>query len=760
MTAKRFGCGILSLVCAGWLGLSDASAQYLRAETDEQYEARINAALTATRDLWGEEIMASGDASYEKMQGYLRPLYYSAGRRIGAEQGVHNILYARENGERPFFVAICDGSRVAMNLYDNPNDLTLYVGDGEEMYGSSAERLAAPELAGGYYPILRTSYRSADGVRYTQESFASRVEGLRPLALCMKLTLQSDRAAVQRIRIQHGMPQESGRVCYSTGEFRDSVFTAEVRLAPGEQQEIYYMWSPTHSFPRQVVAGKPLYDELQASWKNYWDQALAGGVLFEVPEQIVMDSQRNLLIQNLVLRHRYSMGNNAYDESLYQPEGCDAATALAKYGYGNEARTALEVCFGCGLGAYANWVRGEQLTHSATYFDLTHDLDFIRKWRSRFLSQISDFDTQIRRDSCGLLEPQALSSDIATKEYYTYQQAVAWRGWRDMLRILSDTGMEAPDSSALALERFHDSLSVAVERSSTWLEDGTRFVPSVLYDKNKQIHTPITSTVLGSYWNLCMPYAFDSGFFDYEGKEMGAILDFMHRHGGTLLGMLRFNFYGLPVGDHRIGGIPGYYAPGVDNVYLISYIRALAKRGEVDRLILSFYGRLAHGQTPGTFCSGEGDNIGLYPGTKERCSFGSWNSANNIVVLEALRYMLITDLYDQFTGRPETLRFAWATPRAWLEHGKKIAFENAPTLFGEASCRIESFVDDGHVEIALHIPDRTPASSVALKLRLPDGKRMTSVKIDGKKHVAFDPEREVIDLSGWTGDVRLSVKCR
>lgn len=749
------------IIFSSIIAVDIVSAQMMQHESNEEYELRINTLLASSTDLLGEAMIASGGATYEKMQGYLRPLFYSAGRRVGADQGVHNILYADENGVRPFFVAIADGSRIAMNLYDNPNDITVQVGEtGEEVFGADLQRLSGPFLNGGYYPILQTTYRSKEGVVYTQESFAAHVEGMRPLVAMVKITVKSDVGTCHKLVIRHGRTQEPKRVLCSVGEFQDSVYTRRLNLTPGEMQTLYYFWSPTADFTTNFVADKKSYDKAQSEWKSYWDRALNAGIQFKVPEKTVMDCQKNLLIQNLVLRHRYSLGNNAYDESLYHPESCDAATALAKFGYDNEARNALEVIYGASLGSYANWVMGEQLSHSAEYFYLTQDTDFISKWSARYKKFMADFEKQIKEDPHGLLTPQALSSDIATKEYYTYQQAVAWRGWRDMSQILRKFRFVKSDSTIVCAQKFRDSVLVAVRQSQTRLDDGSLFIPSILYGQKREIYNPISETVLGSYWNLCMPYAFNSGIFDYKSKDMDDVLKFMHNHGGILLGMLRFNFYATPIGSQTTGGIPGYYTTGVDNVYLLSYLRTLAQRGDTERMIVSFYGRLVHGQTRNTFSAGEGDNIGVYLGVEQRCSFGSWNSANNLTLLENLRYMLLSDSYDNFTGEPDALLFAQATPREWLQQGKTIEFTNAPTIFGKASCKIISNIDHGSLQVSMTIPIRNPIQHLSLTLRLPNGKKIESVQLNGKNHLHFNAESETIDLSGMTGEIAMTVKCK
>lgn len=737
------------------------NAQFIKQETNVEYEKRINGMLHQKKDVWGEEMITTGGATYEKMQGYLRPLFYSAGVNTWEEQGVHNILFAEENGVKPLYVALCDGSRLAMNRYDSKNDITIQVGaDGKEVFGSQLSRLKGPFLTKEFYPILQTGYISEEGVEYTQESFATRVPGMNSLVAMLKISAKSSKNCFQEITIKHGINHQRNKVSFSIGNFEDSLYTAKLKLIAGEEQTFYYLWSPGQDISNVLVANELTYETGMASWINYWDKALSRGVVFNVPESVVMNSQKNLLIQNLVLRHRYSLGNGAYDEDVFHPEAGDAATTLLQYGYPKEGKEALESLYGFPLRTYYFWEKGERLSHGAEYFEFTKDKYFLQKWHTEYQSYLDDFVNAIKLDSRGLLTPQALSSDIATDEYYTHSQTVAWRGMNDMANLLKSNSLLKNEAPIVYANKLKDSILAAMDRSKILQEDGSLFMPVILYDKKKEVYSPITATRLGSYWNLVIPYAFDSGIFDYKSENVGQMLNFMHQHGGMFLGMLRFNFYGTPIGSYREKSIPAYYTTGVDNVYLLCYIRTLAQRDDVDRLILSFYGRLVHGQSPNTFCSGEGDNLGVYPGVKERCSFGSWNSGNNATWLQTLRLMLLRESYDFKTATPQNLYLAHATPREWLENGKTIEFENAPTVFGETSCRIISCIDKGSVRVSLDIPTRDPIKGVYLKLRLPNGKKITGVKLNGANYAKFDPTTEVIDLSGLKSKIELLVTCK
>ena len=52
----------------------------------------------------------------------------------------------------------------------------------------------------------------------------------------------------------------------------------------------------------------------------------------------------------------------------------------------------------------------------------------------------------------------------------------------------------------------------------------------------------------------------------------------------------------------------------------------------------------------------------------------------------------------------QSLWLARATPRAWLEQGKKIAVKNAPTHFGPVAYEIVSDVDNGKIAATVNCP--------------------------------------------------------
>ena len=116
--------------------------------------------------------------------------------------------------------------------------------------------------------------------------------------------------------------------------------------------------------------------------------------------------------------------------------------------------------------------------------------------------------------------------------------------------------------------------------------------------------------------------------------------------------------------------------------------------------------------------------------------------------LERFRLMLVMEDGD-------TLWLARATPRAWLEQGKKISVKNAPTDFGTLAYEIVSDADRGKIAATVQMPSRKPPQAVLLRLRHPQAAPMKSVTVNGRPWTDFDPAKEVIRLHGLHGTIQV-----
>ena len=88
-------------------------------------------------------------------------------------------------------------------------------------------------------------------------------------------------------------------------------------------------------------------------------------------------------------------------------------------------------------------------------------------------------------------------------------------------------------------------------------------------------------------------------------------------------------------------------------------------------------------------------------------------------------------------------------PRRWLEDGKTLKVERAPTAFGPVSVRVQSRLSQGEVIAEVDLPARNPPKQTLLRLRVPDGWRLTSAKA-ADQALKVD-ERGTVDVSSLKG---------
>jgi hypothetical protein len=108
--------------------------------------------------------------------------------------------------------------------------------------------------------------------------------------------------------------------------------------------------------------------------------------------------------------------------------------------------------------------------------------------------------------------------------------------------------------------------------------------------------------------------------------------------------------------------------------------------------------------------------------------------------------------------RGDVLWIAKATPRAWLEQGKKISVKNAPTHFGLVAYEIVSDTDNGKITATVEMPSRNPPKTLLLRLRNPKAMPIQSVTVNGKDWQDFNKEKETLELKGLTGTVTVVTK--
>jgi hypothetical protein len=750
-----------------------------------EYVEQVRAALRAKRDIWTDEVLAAPEGpSYEAVLPYLNPLLLTDTTASGV--CYLPLTYPAEGSV--YALHVVDGSEIlseaaptpywAGNAQNRPErtksmPLSYVFSAGEERIGTDLDRVGEQSLADGYLPILQTSYQAKDGARFQIESFVARPTGTVSTVSYIKVHAVPGDAPTTFV-VTIATEAEGLHARGSTVVRDDRVYVAHDGSATWDGTRLIFdciqertillaVW--TRPAPWDADARTALDDSIYQAARSevatYWRDLLAGGASFEVPEPLVMDAARNLLLQNLVLGHRYSTGNH-YDMTFLM-EGAEAIEPLLWFGfvkaYRDKLNELLWLTNGGGTDWYEHWEWGTKLVAAAGYTWFTGDDSLVRNHLDRLVGYLRTMKEQRAKDPEGLLPPERWAWDIPDPIYGLHSLSWAWRGIRDMATVLSDLGYEElGDEYAQEASELGAALLARVERVEARMDDGTLFIPIDLTPGKESAYEAVTESRLGSYWNLAFSWVLTSDLLGHDRREQ--ILDYMERHGSWLLRMIRFNGVNVepvPIGGGVADGPGGYKSSGVDNAWGVQATKALADSGRADDLVVAFYARLAHGMTRGTFIAGEGETVDPCQTEYFRSAAGPPNSTNNALFLDILRLMVAREVFDE-RGAPRDLELASATPRHWLEGGKRIAVQGVPTAFGDLTFEMRSTLaadGTGTIDVVLSVPSRRSPARVRIGVRVPRGSRVVSVA--GSTDARLDGE--TIELVGPAGEVRLSVTC-
>jgi hypothetical protein len=751
----------------------------------DSYKSTVDQALASNTDVLGNQALsAPGGPTYDNVKGDLTPLMYAlapaASGSYLTDSGVYYVPFGQPSGpdsRDAIALHVADGSQIISDKSGN-RSLRIFVGaSGSERYGECLADLATPQLRDGYLPVLQTTYRDHDGVVYHQESFATDIPGTSLLASYVKITASAGSSSLHRTQFRFqecpscNLVPDGNRLVDSSGKtylyfspgatYSGGNLTYPVNLDGGDNSVYLVRVTDAATGAPSLKANGGAYQAALKETTDYWNGRLSQGASFSVPEPVVMDAQRAVLIQNLLMSWRYSLGNPY--EAFYQPESSDTVGTLGAYGFTAVYQAALNSLLPLTKGPdRRNWEEGEKLKHAADYYRLTHDTAFIENNDATYAAYAADFATQVAADPNGLLEPQQYSSDINHDVYGLHQIGVAEEGLEAILGVWKEIGrQDLVDQYSSLAAKLKAAYGKAISESSVTLPDGSLFTPADLLDGTTAFD-PITATTLGGYWNLVAWYGYAAGAYAPGSPQAEATLKYAYDHGSRLLGLLRA----------RDGA--------VDDVYGVEQANFLADNDQADQLVLSLYGKLAGDMTRGTFVSGESDNIGpiatKWPLQAGYCAVGQpctppppesgWtpdeyyramylppNSADNTMFLDILHQMLVHEVDDANTS-PTGLQLGFATPRGWLANGKTISVTDAPTAFGALTYRIESRIAARQVFATVDTPRTTPAS-LQLRLRVPAGNVLSRVLVNGRLFDKVDASTGTIDLSGLTGAVRV-----
>jgi hypothetical protein len=742
-----------------------------KAEVPQVANPSLADVVASRNDLWGELAMQQPNgASYEFFEPLLPPPRY-----VNADFRYYPLVLSGPAAKVKARL-ISNGSGVnlrggARSWKDVGTPVVFRVGPDEFRFGELRERLSLPQLAEGWLPIYEITYRHPAPVQaegavpinqrpatreqevYRLEAFVSTDPKLAENAVVFvefSLAAGSNGFVTVELDLASGSRFESGRILDASGVpvvWADKAWKWErqglhAALKSGAKATIAIATRPLAD--EALAFDERSYVQHRAMTTQTWKNIVAKAMQVDVSEPRINHAWRNLLVQNFMLlngdRILYSAGNQY--EALYEAEGSDAALAMMSWGYEDEAKRMFGPLLDFLRKGLEHHQAGLKLHDVVRCWWQTRDQPWVTAMRPRWEAELNRLLNN-RVEPEGLLPKERYCGDISTPVHSLSVESKAWRALHDFPPLLRAIGDEALATRvARAASDVKPRLMDVIGRSMRH-ETTPPFIPNALL-ADEHLHDPITATRIGSYWNLMINFTIGGRMFPPGSDEEQWIPRYLETHGGLCMGMVRAG-----------GSAHGFWtgAERVNPLYGTRYVVDTLRRDDPERALVSFYGMLAQGFTRNTLIAGEGCTLTPVD-DGGRFFYCPPNSAGNAHFLTMLRNLLVQDFDLDDDGEPETLRLLFGTTRRWLEDGKSVIVDRAPTAFGPVSVRAESHLNAGHIRATVILPSRNPPSRTLLRARVPDGWRVTAAKL-GEKPLSVD-ERGTVDLSTEKGTVVVS----
>ena len=692
----------------------------------------LDEALASKQDLWGLAATRQPNGpSYEFFEKLLPPVRY-----VNAAFHYYPIILSAPGSPEKARLLSNGG---ALNPHaelktwkEKGIPVSFFVDDNHTPFGADLRNVAGPRYAEGWLPIVLIDFTN-NGTTYAEETFAA----VDPALAAHGVALMQFRATAPggRIAAHVGSPAPLhvwGNTLVTTNgqilvwfddawswDAANQTLTTPIARRHKAGLGIASTPVPNGSNIASFKFNPKEYSRQKDRCISEWQHFLGRGMRLEVPEPVVNNAWRSLIVGNEIMvtgdDANYSWGN-AY-ERLYEAECGDDVRSFLLFGFLADTRRMVPPLIDYHGDHFPFHNAGYKLQLLAHYYWLTRDAEFVRSFKSHWQQYVT-LITDGREHDSGLAPREGYCGDIPTQVYSLNSNAAAWRGLRDVAVVLADMGETDEAQRLFAIAQDYRKRILAAVDKSEYRNVKPTFIPIALFGEEKPYDT-LTATMAGTYWNLLAPYVIQSSVFGPGSERERAMMDYLEEHGAVLMGMIRI--------DQHSGLFANENA--VDDLYGLRYANKLLQLDEPDRALVCFYGKLAQGMTRDTFIGAEG--TGLKPLDEfGRPMYLPPNSSANANFLWTLRYLLVQDWDADDDGKPDTLRLLFATPRAWLEDGKTIRIEHAPTAFGELSVVVKSRLNHGEVIAEIEPPRRQSPTETLLRIRLPEGWKIVSAEID------------------------------
>lgn len=669
-------------------------------------------------DILRRELLATGEEpTYRRIAALLPPIRrakvsHSSIRQnpvafVGTPQTVdaHPIYYGREWGWR-------------LNPESFSAEITPAVSEGEDLeFG----------IVGGWLPTVRVAYPIAGDACWDQVTFAG---------------------------------------CHARSIFLQPVFHRFIRRTGSELDEVHYFdkflpWP----FEENLTAER-FYRELY-ELHGFWEETLPLPLQIDVPLEWLGAFVRHAFALEAVTRvgahPRYGTVTQDYastEHDGFQDNFTLGVGSTVEWGMFDRARSYIDNYFehfvrddgsidyrGPETGQY-----GRMLTNLAQYCEYSGDYSVLSRHDTRIRGIVQLLQSRLdkaralpRSDpSHGLIRGRQeadvswVTADLTLNDYdqpYWNNSAEAWRGFTDLARVWRHSGRTRSDDDLLvkaaALESSADELlgDLRVAVGLSILTDrGIPYLPTYAGCAKYHTDVPYRSSPESFDDNRVWTEFMGSGAIDRDTLEK--IVEYEASHGGSWLGM---------IGNRE--QVVVFHAHGAGF--------GLLQHDMIDEFLMSYFALMAHCYTRGTWTAFECCDL-----DRERANHTPYAAPAQLAAVPMTKWMLVFD-----NPADDRLWLAKATPREWLEDGKRIAVTNAPTRFGTVSYCLESHIGQGFVVgTVTHTQhaSNTPAE-LLLRIRLPRGVVITDVQIDGTPASLQAATQAIVLPQGGSHSIRILV---
>lgn len=500
----------------------------------------------------------------------------------------------------------------------------------------------------------------------------------------------------------------------------------------------------------------------------YWAGIFESAMRLDIPQGWIMNFCRHAMVQEMITRvgdhPRYGIIDRDYGSSDHdglQDTLNSTVNCYLEWGLFDKARGYLDYYLthflrpngtiayrGPEIGQYAR-----MLTVLAQYYSYTGDDQHLLKHDHK-IKAIVDM-LMMRRERAkkhsrhdpayGMIAGRHEADisfetpSLATLNYeqpYFSNSTEAWRGLRDLGRAWAAIGGKHGDGDLIlrgeTLEKEAEALRQDIDRAierSILDDSGMPYLPSIAGSKFRHIDAPYRSRPEAFDDNRVWCEMMHSGMITKDIAEL--ILAYASAHKGTTLGIfgnrskvVAFQCYGEAYG--------------------------LIQHDMIHEFLMLYYAHVAHLHTRGTWSVFECVDI-----DRDRAEHLPYCVPAQMTVPIITKWMLVFE--DPLAN---ALWLAKATPRSWLEDGKRIHVEYAPTCWGVVSYEIESRLGADEVRARIWLP-KPMTTEVNLRLRVPERYNIQNVTINGLPWHAIRSDGETITLPADVAEpINLAIRYR